>query len=565
MNKLAEFRRQTATPIEQNASLFRWLSDDAARAEFYTELRNAGYPTLQFKSVMRTDDVAAWPSLDVYFVTKPNDAHTILRTYSVEPYATLDSGGRFMLGLDDPGSHMQQKRWAHDALKFEPSELAATARLAVRRAMVLPMKNSRFDLVTDVAKQAALRYVQLLFGMPRETHVLLELAMQSAYQRLSFQIIGRHFVSESGLQPRDLPDAKKAREELRRDVLQAADNRNEQEGLPKMPIIARLYHDAKLPDDDLVVVALGLMAGTVGNITAAISIALDQLLTRANGMFDLAVVAARNRESNDLASLITAVLVPHPPAPFLARRVPEGGSFGMVDRDGRPLPAGALVLLALGANSASCLHFGGPWADPRYPHQCVGKRLVAPIVVEAVRAVLRLPGLARDIEPTTGQPAKLTKRWGAMCTAFPLWFRRDRLVNQQPLHVVLPVKEPVAINGPRLAILTRAGANIVEEALDGAPNVHFAWFNLSKDMRFLTMCTVYDGDFDTYVEHFALDVPLFDRQFEYLDVKLPPGPIRLHPKAFVDAIREHNMAPVAGYFYSAYTDSVADLRNRPSE
>jgi hypothetical protein len=91
----------------------------------------------------------------------------------------------------------------------------------------------------------------------------------------------------------------------------------------------------------------------------------------------------------------------------------------------------------------------------------------------------------------------------------------------------------------------------VERALMDARNVHFAWFGLVENETHLAMYTVYDGDFDAYVEHFALKVPLFDEQFRYLD-GAPPTPIRLHPKEFVDMIRKYNREPLGGYFYSAY-------------
>jgi hypothetical protein len=75
------------------------------------------------------------------------------------------------------------------------------------------------------------------------------------------------------------------------------------------------------------------------------------------------------------------------------------------------------------------------------------------------------------------------------------------------------------------------------------------------------MMTVYDGDFDAYVEHFATDVDLFDKQLELLE-DAPPLPVREHPKEFVEWIRKNNKTPMGGYFYSAYPSvSVAQVRN----
>jgi hypothetical protein len=77
------------------------------------------------------------------------------------------------------------------------------------------------------------------------------------------------------------------------------------------------------------------------------------------------------------------------------------------------------------------------------------------------------------------------------------------------------------------------------------------------------MMTVYDGDIDAYVEHFAIDVELFDEQLKCLE-GAPPTPTRLYPKEFVNWIKRHNRGgePFGGYFYSAYpTTTVADVEN----
>ena len=102
-------------------------------------------------------------------------------------------------------------------------------------------------------------------------------------------------------------------------------------------------------------------------------------------------------------------------------------------------------------------------------------------------------------------------------------FQRARRLNQQPLHLVLPIKEPVAENAEKLLQLLQAGAPVVEEALDKRKHVHSAYFMLVENDTHLSMMTVYDGDFDAYVEHFAIDVPLFDEQLKYLK-DAPPLP-----------------------------------------
>ena len=80
--------------------LFDWLRDDHERAQLYAELRDAGFPVLQFKSLLRSSNHAEWPNQDVYLLSKKEHVEMALKHCSVKPYQALDSGGRFMLGLD---------------------------------------------------------------------------------------------------------------------------------------------------------------------------------------------------------------------------------------------------------------------------------------------------------------------------------------------------------------------------------------------------------------------------------------------------------------------------------
>ena len=203
---LASIRAETH-PLRQNRKLFQALRNDHRREALYRELQAESCPPLVFRSVLRRDGAAAdWPHDDVYLLTAREHVDLALRAGSVAPYAALDSGGRFMLGQDelrpDPACpHARQREVGVDALDIVPATLRACARAAVERAMVLPQKGFDFDLVTDVAEQAALRFVALVFGMPAKAHVLLQLALRATYTRLTFQIIGRHFVPDDGLPP----------------------------------------------------------------------------------------------------------------------------------------------------------------------------------------------------------------------------------------------------------------------------------------------------------------------------------------------------------------------------
>lgn len=553
--------------LATNRRLFERLVDDAQRARLYAELKACGFPALAFKSVLRTGgDPARWPSEDAYLLTGRKDIERALRTGSVKPYAGLDSGGKFMLAQDSPGPHRRQRTDAIKALDFSAPERDACVGAAVARTMVLPHRLGDFDLVTDVAEDAALRLIALLFGMPAKSHVLLRQAMRATYRRLTFQIIGRHFVPDDGLPPSGSDRARELKEKLHDQVDRAAGGADFPEwwdkGLLARTTAQRLGGMYGAGSEMTRVVVLGLMAGTVGNVTAAIANTVEHFFETDDGqggrLIDQASAAARHGDHERLDAMVDDAMRQRPPAPFLARTAAADMEAG-----GVRIPAGAHLVLAMGADGPVDLDwiFGGPFEDPAYPHNCIGRHLALPLVRETVRQVLLLPGLARVIDPATERPKPLVKSWGAICKSLPLRYQRGRRLNQQPLFLMLPIKAPVAENAAKLEMLTRAGAPVVERALNDAKNVHFAWFGLTHDRTHLTMYTVYDGDFDAYVEHFALKVPLFDEQFKYLE-GAPRSPVRLYPKEFVDFIRKHNNAPLGGYFYSAYPRlGVAEIHN----
>jgi cytochrome P450 len=571
MNKLQEFRKESNS-IKQNRMLFEWLAEDRHRAQFYEELRGDGFPVLKFKSLLRSGNDVNWPNQDVYLLSKKADIEMALQRGSVKPYAELDKGARFMLGLDAGIPHTQQRCLAAQALRFTDEEIAHAARVAFVRASILPLKSARFDLATGLgagagpglAAEVALRFTALLFGLRDEAHPYLQQLMFGAYTQLVFKIVGRHFVSDTGLPPSDSPEVAEAVEELKAEIRTAAGERIKRPGAPRQTVIERLVDDYGNPgNEELIVVALGLIAGTVGNVCAAVSIAIDDFFAerdRKPPLIDAARQAARTDKAA-LGELIKGALRRNPPAPFLARTATGARmGFNLRDERGDLIPEGAPLLLALGAAQEYELVFGGP-EEPGYLHRCIGPHLAWPLILETVQRVLLLPGLSQVIDPVSGKPEKLKKRWGAICETYPMQFQRARRLNQQPLHLLLPIKEPVAENAEKLLVLLQVGAPVVEEALDKRKHVHSAYFMLAEGGTHLSMMTVYDGDLDAYVEHFAIDVPLFDEQLKYLE-GAPPLPTSKYPKQFVEWIKKHNLAPFGGYFYSAYpTLTVADIEN----
>jgi hypothetical protein len=479
-----------------------------------------------------------------------------------------------MLGLDDVEAHRTQRGAAAAAMRYEDDVIVKCAQAAFRRVEIQYLKKPDFDLA-KLAEQAALNFIKLLFGFRDEAHGILERVMESAYVALVYTIIGRHFVPASEVELPVLGShaVEKGKERLNEELQEALKMSGKEpfrKGAPPEPVIKRL--DGKVSREELEVIVPGLVAGTIGNVRAAVPIVISHFFNQCDmhgePLIDAARRAARDGEPG-LKALIEKALLNNPPAAFLARTsraLPVGAAPLMYqDRGGdpRPIPDGAHVLLAIGATHDPKLIFGG--TPQSFMHQCVGQHLAWPLVEVVVREVLKLPGLSQEIDPASGQPKPLDKRWGVMCDSYPLRYQRGRKLNQQPLFVVLPIKEPVKKNAEILKKLTRFGAHVVEESLHESGIVHFAWFMLVENETKLALSTVYDGDFDAYVEFFASKVPLFDEQFKYLDVD-QPTPIAKYPKEFVETIHKYNRAPLEDYFFSAYPlVSTARVQNAVEE
>lgn len=591
------------SPFAANRLLFQWLSDDSERAGLYRELldqkRILKFQSRADKKERPTQDIDSDFNQNAYLLTARADVERALKELSNEPYRALGAG-TFMLGLDG-GDHAAQRKFAHDYLDYGRAEISALSTAAFRAAAVLPLKQRRFDLA-DLAEQAALRFAGFLFGFAQADHVLLQETMRAAYRGLNNRIVGRHFVSELGniiatnaamaellrrateliglygacveRDDRDeLDRIKKELEELR--AFEESGRHSLADFEPVLRRIARLAkgpsgRDPEFSGTELGVIVVGLIAGTIGNVQAAVCIAMNEFL-RDVDLLEAARDAARNSWQGDppgsrkLEAMVWEALRLNPPAAFLPRKAPGDVVFGSVR-----IRAGGNLILAMGAatrdgskhrnpdafdagrGKPDPLVFGGPEGTGEYVHQCIGQHLAMPLIVRIVREVLMLEGLSRSCDPRTGEEMGLEKTWGVMCRRFPLEFDRQALLTQSPLIVIMRVKSPVAVHAEALKAVIKYGAPRIEKKLRDAKHVHFASFLFIENDTKLMLQTVYDRDFDSYIEHFASDIgPLFDRIFEHIE-DAPPMPVDEFPKEFVDTIRRYNHSPAGGYFFSAY-------------
>jgi hypothetical protein len=437
---------------------------------------------------------------------------------------------------------------------------------------VASLARKQFDLA-EFAAQAALRFCAALFGFAFTDHALLEDALRHGYRALTYINLGRHFVSEPDtihLAREAMARLLKRSDELLREydrlerypdrTLPAYAPNKQHEGWPTgvmppseyglgnlPPLLKAWAKDAQgLSGEQLAVMAVGLLVGLVGNVQASVCIALDHILN------DPHCAAWPHANQQQREAWTAQALAENPPVAFLPRLTLEAVEL---PHTGTRIDANRQLILCLGC--ATMPHPGAYdpllFGDSAHSvHGCLGKHLAWPLVWRVVDGVLSLPGLAQRIDPVTGDTLRLDKRWGFACESYPLEYRRDRRLAQQPLQVVMRIKSPVAENAAKLKRLIRDGAPSVERALREARHVHFAWFQLIEGDTQLVLQTVYDGDFDAYIQHFALKVDtVFDQLFQYIE-DAPPLPVGDFPEAFVEAIRRYNRAPVGGYFFSAY-------------
>ena len=566
-------------PLQANRWLLDVLQHDGERADLYRQLR-ARRQLLRFTS---TADAGS-PGQPVYrqevvLLALPEHIERALTEadkFSNSPYRALGSG-TFMLGLDGP-PHTAQRTQAGPLLAAISPWLPALNKIAWNIAAVLPLKQRGFD-AAGLAEQVALRFAGLLFGLPPQDHVLLETAMRLGYQQLTYQIVGRHFEPQPllDIRAKGAGGAFAARmtellgEYLRGDVPQdILDLQTRLPGfVPLLQALAREPGGATLAE--LTVLAGGLIAGMIGNVQASVAIALDCLLESPGlaGLFALANGAeAGNPAWTELQARVLQALALNPPAALLPRKVRNKLELDLGDGQTATLAAGTELLLAIGsataarldkapAGGADALIYGG---DGGHGHACLGAFIGTPLVVMIVRNILRLPGLTRAIDPRTGLALRLEKTWGFRCDKLALEYAQDIAMVQSPLAIIMPVRPPVAANAELLKTIIAVGAPRIEFKLAESRQVHFAWFLLLDNDSQLALFTTFDGDFDTYLKHFALEVgSLFDKLFECL-ADPPPMPVAQYPDEFVAKVRQYHRTPVGSYFFSAYPQArVSDI------
>jgi hypothetical protein len=600
---LARFHLHKNDPEQQNRMLLEWLSDDEERARLFEQIDSQLGGSLEFPSRVGAaepccvDDEQPRPPPQtghrtVRLITDRTEIEKALRDggpeYSSRPYGDL-GGGNFTLAFDpaSTGAAAQAAQWQALSRSFphDNDSLARVAHHACEAAAVLSLRGPNFDLA-EFAEQAVLRFCQALFGYALDDFRLLESALRASYRALVYQVLGRHFTTD----PLVIPEARREAGQLLKrtaQLIEAYAARDEDllkyvrppraltgirpvlEGLAQCPL--------SLNGEQRAVVAVGAAVGTVGNVQAAVCIAVKALLNDEQD-FEAAKALAQSRDDRrqlpskkhaQWKALIVKALNRNPPIPFLPRTQIVPGAKGPHRFSD--------VVLALGGGTRT--HRGGdedlliwglpsrggcPWDPPRSDgrHACFGRPIAWPLIIEIVRHVMGLSGLAEQLDPLDATVIGLHKRWGFAAERYPLSHQRDKRVTQATLNVHMRIKQPVQDNANRLREVIRGGAPLIDEVLRDSSHVHFAWFEIIERDTVLVLHTVYDGDFAAYIEHFARRVgQLFDLLFESIE-DAPPAPVDKYPNEFVALIRRYDRAPAMGYFFSAYPHSPVEKITR---
>jgi hypothetical protein len=599
---LDDFYDEKADQSFRNRLLLDWLSDDERRSELYDSVdrqtgekkgslifpsRDASPRECDCDGVDLPLKPPAVEHKEVKLITDRKRIIEILKDngskYSNRIYAEL-GGGSFMLALDPKRAtaHPAQKEAFKRCFPNSRDQLIDLSFRACQAASITALRAADFD-VAAFAEQSAMRFCQKLMGYAMADYRLLDTTLKASYRALVYQVLGRHFVTD----PAVIPESKAAMAKLLTrtsaliDAYAFDDPAFDQDPALKgcydrdlppgfVPVLKRLAtHPGTLNGEQRAIIALGSAIGTVGNVQAAACIAIKAIFED-KIKYDLSKVSepdttslwarARFLNRGNLAlrptqcytqwkDLIQDLLRENPPIPFLPRLT--------VDRSGKA--TGELVLALGGGTQRSGivddpLVWGLPPPDGG-THWCAGQALAWPLIVEIVRQVMALPGLAQRLDPQDGTVIGLKKRWGFACESYPLTHRRDSRVNQSCLNVAMRLKSPVRDNADRVREVIRSGAPRIEQALRESRHVHFAWFELIDSDSVLVLHTVYDGPFAAYIQDFALKVgDLFDQLFECIEDP-PPMPVDKFPNEFVALIQRFNRPPTMGYFFTAYPGS----------
>lgn len=413
MGVLAEFDAE-GDPKAKAGVVIRWLRQDW-RA-MYAELRESRpiLPTAAFTMVTRATDV-----LDV--LSQPS-------LYSVRgnQRAMDPAVGPFMLARDETAINWEEKGLMRALLRWDdlPRVRALTGEVASQALAAAP--TGSLDIVSTIARAAPVRIVQRFFGFDAPEADLLRWSFATQhgmFRNLPFndEVLAR---------------CHRAGEEMRAWLWPflarkwAAAPSNGDDAISRLVDVSRASAVGITPDRVLSNVC-GLLVGAIETTAQAITQAVDQFLAHPDWLkAALAADAAGDVAAFD-AHVFEALRF-NPITTIQFRFVEQDRTLGLGTTYAEPVEAGTVLAVCTGSAMFDAALMPDPERfDPRRPmhdylhfglghHECLGRHVGQVAIPEAVRWILRLPGLARaegaagEIDYAGGPfPEHLIVRWDA--------------------------------------------------------------------------------------------------------------------------------------------------------
>lgn len=317
---------------------------------------------------------------------------------------------------------------------------------------------------------------------------------------------------------------------------------------------------------------IGMVAGMVDNVNAAVCNAVDTFLSHPNALAEATAIArtmipadqpgATSPENvgrrTQLWASIREALRCNQPAPFLPRVAKKDLILAPGTPRATPIAKGRSILVALCSAMMDeqaipkplelrlsrnlppddDLLFGFGW------HDCFGKYISEVQIVEMLRGLLTLDNLRR----APGPSGKLV-----YVDTFP----QQLAVDFGPPHIqtaltaIMEIKQPTALHARALRVLLTHAYQQVVDILDKVGTVHFARFIFLENDTKLALMTSYDGTFETYMKNYIeVAGDLFDLMLEHIQ-DAPPLPVQQYRNEFIEYVRRID-AVSDSPFYSAY-------------
>jgi cytochrome P450 len=419
MGFLAEFDGAQAQAAKVGI-VIKWLRTDWRG--MYAELRRDRpiLPTPAFVMVTRATDVLDVLSLPSVYSVRANRR-------------TMDSSvGPFMLARDESAINWQEKGLIRALMRWD--DLPRVRQLAgeIAAGSLEEAADRTVDVVPSVARRVPLRIVQRLFGFDAPDEELLRWS----------------FATQHGMF-RNLP--------FNEEVLAKCHAAGQEMRAWLWPYLARKWASAQSAGDDTVgrlvdisrepaagiapdrVISnvCGLLVGAIETMSQAIVQAVDQMLSNPEWLDSALVADARG----DLAAFDAHIFeaLRFDPITTIQFRIAEADrQLGEGTDYATPVPAGTLLAVCTGSAMFDPALMPDPDRfDPARPpnsylhfgighHECLGRHIGQVAIPEAVRQVLRRPGIARS-DGERGQidfaggpfPEHLFVRWADAAAAVP--------------------------------------------------------------------------------------------------------------------------------------------------